>query len=250
MCPCQCTLIPCCGLGKLWKRRERKGKRDAIFSVHNVKWVITLLVFATCLQENQHSSDIKTALFTALGTYSLALGRKATMKRWEKHMILVKSWLSLTSLAFGSFVQGGGNDRNRIVGSFYSCAQWGFKNEITSTARHSTKRSVVEGWCVHGVRGCLASLYISEPRGSPSHSLHFWKILSLSLPRSKQLVPSGAPTHLSKLSAWTTETAVPPQYTQTSLGPLLNTTKLTANIYWAFSCIPNIELNTLQIFSY
>ncbi|KAI4544507.1 hypothetical protein MG293_004773 [Ovis ammon polii] len=29
-----------------------------------------------------------------------------------------------------------GDDRNRIIGSFCSCAQWGFKNEITSIARH------------------------------------------------------------------------------------------------------------------
>ena len=57
---------------KVVERRREEKKARCHFLGSQRKWVITLLVFAACLQQTQHSSDIKTTLFIALGIYSLA----------------------------------------------------------------------------------------------------------------------------------------------------------------------------------
>ena len=80
-----------------------------------------------------------------------------------------------------------GEARNRVIGSFCSCAQWEFKNEMASVARHSEHKEVSCGraGCA-GEEGSLTSLSTSKPRGSSGYSLHFWKVFFLSLPLAKQ----------------------------------------------------------------
>lgn len=57
-------------------------------------------------------------------------------------MILVKTWLSKLPWHLRLLRGLKGDDRNRIIGTFCSCAQRGFKNEITSVARHNEHKEV------------------------------------------------------------------------------------------------------------
>lgn len=196
MCPCQCTLIPCCVLGKLWgRRREEKKVRCHFlqFTTSNGCYAVGI-----CRMSARDPAQFwhKSNTVHCPGNLQSCLGRKATMKRWEKHMILVKSWLSLTFLAFRSFVPGWeGDDRNRIIGSFCSCAQWGFKkwnHQYCKTlwAQEVSCGRMVCAWS-EGMFSLLiyvwAKSYIATSSISLEDPFPF-------LPRSKQLVPSGAPT--------------------------------------------------------
>lgn len=149
---CQCTLIPFHVLGKLWKELGGRQKMG----------VLCPLPPLSCSQHQIGDHNVgphhrpgdspaqlkhKDRTVYCSGNSQTLFRQESNREKIKQHMILVKAWLSQLPCYLSLLCGVKGDDRNGIIGTFYSCAPWGFKNEMTSVARGNEQKEVSCGGC-------------------------------------------------------------------------------------------------------